>query len=71
MTAPSFPLLVRLERVALVSTRALSVVGLLALMVLAFLTLANGLLRWAINQPIAGVAQRCDGGAGGHRMARP
>ena len=55
MTAPSFPLLVRLERVALVSTRALSVVGLLALMVLAFLTLANGLLRWAINQPIAGV----------------
>ncbi|MGH7006529.1 MAG: TRAP transporter small permease subunit [Alphaproteobacteria bacterium] len=37
------------------STRALSVLGLLALMILAFLTLANGLLRWLINQPIAGV----------------
>lgn len=47
--------LARLERAALVSTRALSVLGLVALMILAFLTLANGLLRWAINQPIAGV----------------
>jgi TRAP-type C4-dicarboxylate transport system permease small subunit len=47
--------LARLERAALASTRALSVVGLLALMVLAFLTLANGLLRWLANQPIAGV----------------
>ena len=47
--------LARLERVALVGTRALSVLGLFALMVLAFITLANGLLRWAINQPIAGV----------------
>lgn len=47
--------LARLERVALVGTRALSVVGLAALMVLAFITLANGLLRWLINQPIAGV----------------
>jgi TRAP-type C4-dicarboxylate transport system permease small subunit len=28
---------------------------LVALMVLAFITLANGLLRWAVNQPIAGV----------------
>jgi TRAP-type C4-dicarboxylate transport system permease small subunit len=45
----------RLDRVALASTRALSVVGLIALMVLAFVTLANGLLRWLINQPIAGV----------------
>ena len=44
-----------LERVALVGTRALSVVGLGALMILAFITLANGLLRWLINQPIAGV----------------
>lgn len=44
-----------LERAALASTRALSVVGLIALMVLAFLTLANGLLRWLANQPIAGV----------------
>jgi TRAP-type C4-dicarboxylate transport system permease small subunit len=44
-----------LERAALVGTRALSVVGLVALMVLAFLTLANGLLRWLFKQPIAGV----------------
>ena len=48
-------ILARLERAALVSTRALSVVGLVALMILAFLTLANGLLRWLANQPIAGV----------------
>jgi TRAP-type C4-dicarboxylate transport system permease small subunit len=48
-------LLARLERAALASTRALSVLGLVALMILAFLTLANGLLRWLINQPIAGV----------------
>lgn len=47
--------LARLERVALAGTRALSVLGLVALMILAFLTLANGLMRWAINQPIAGV----------------
>jgi TRAP-type C4-dicarboxylate transport system permease small subunit len=47
--------LAALERVALVGTRALSVLGLLALMVLAFVTLANGLLRWLFNQPIAGV----------------
>lgn len=47
--------LATLERVALVSTRALSVLGLFALMILAFITLANGLLRWLINQPIAGV----------------
>jgi TRAP-type transport system small permease protein len=47
--------LATLERVALASTRALSVLGLFALMVLAFVTLANGLLRWLINQPIAGV----------------
>jgi TRAP-type C4-dicarboxylate transport system permease small subunit len=48
-------ILARLERAALLGTRALSVVGLIALMILAFLTLANGLLRWAVNQPIAGV----------------
>ena len=47
--------LARLERIALIGTRALSVLGLLALMVLAFITLANGLLRWLANQPIAGV----------------
>ncbi len=48
-------LLARLERAGLASTRALSVLGLVALMILAFLTLANGLLRWLANQPIAGV----------------
>jgi TRAP-type C4-dicarboxylate transport system permease small subunit len=47
--------LARLERAALIGTRALSVLGLVALMILAFITLANGLLRWLINQPIAGV----------------
>lgn len=47
--------LAKFERLALVSTRALSVVGLLALMVLAFMTLANGLTRWAMNMPLAGV----------------
>jgi TRAP-type C4-dicarboxylate transport system permease small subunit len=47
--------LAHLERAALVGTRALSVLGLFALMVLAFITLANGLLRWLINKPIAGV----------------
>ena len=47
--------LARLERAALASTRALSLLGLVALMILAFLTLANGLLRWLANQPIAGV----------------
>ena len=44
-----------LERVALIGTRALSVLGLFALMALASVTLANGLLRWAFNYPIAGV----------------
>src|SRR6478672_13508991 len=53
--ATSVAFLARLERVALIGTRALSVLGLLALMVLAFVTLANGLLRWLFNQPIAGV----------------
>jgi TRAP-type C4-dicarboxylate transport system permease small subunit len=45
----------RLERCALLGTRALSALGLFALMVLAFITLANGLMRWLLNQPIAGV----------------
>ena len=44
-----------LERLSLVATRALSALGLLALMVLAFFTLANGLMRGFANQPIAGV----------------
>jgi TRAP-type C4-dicarboxylate transport system permease small subunit len=55
MSQPSASVLTRLERLALASTRVLSVVGLLALMVLAFVTLANGLLRWLVNRPIAGV----------------
>jgi TRAP-type C4-dicarboxylate transport system permease small subunit len=55
MPAASISPLARLERVALLSTRALSVVGLFALMVLASITLANGLMRWLANQPIAGV----------------
>jgi TRAP-type C4-dicarboxylate transport system permease small subunit len=53
--APSSRSLAALQCVALVSTRALSVLGLVALMILAFITLANGLLRWLANQPIAGV----------------
>ena len=56
MSAVSSPsILARLENIALVSTRMLSAIGLFALMVLAFITLANGMLRWLINQPIAGV----------------
>jgi TRAP-type C4-dicarboxylate transport system permease small subunit len=47
--------LAQLEQAALFGTRALSVLGLFALMVLAFITLANGLLRWLVNKPIAGV----------------
>lgn len=50
------PILAPLERIALIGTRGLSVIGLGALMILAFVTLINGLLRWLINQPIAGVA---------------
>lgn len=45
----------RLERVGLLLTRGLSVLGLAALMVLACLTLADGLLRWLANRPIEGV----------------
>ncbi len=48
-------MLQRLERVGLIATRALSVAGLMALMVLATLTLADGLARWLANQPIEGV----------------
>src|SRR4051812_20476171 len=44
-----------LERTALVVARALSVVGLTALMGLAAMTLADCLMRWVANQPIAGV----------------
>ena len=44
-----------LERVTLTATRALSVVGLIALMGLATMTLLDGLLRWFANKPIEGV----------------
>lgn len=44
----------RLEWLGLRSTRALSAVGLTALMFLAVLTLADGLLRWLANAPIDG-----------------
>jgi TRAP-type C4-dicarboxylate transport system permease small subunit len=48
-------MLAALERLTLTATRALSVVGLIALMGLAAMTLLDGLLRWLANQPIEGV----------------
>jgi TRAP-type C4-dicarboxylate transport system permease small subunit len=48
-------MLAALERTALSGTRALSVLGLLALLLLATITLADGLMRWLANQPIEGV----------------
>lgn len=48
-------MLQRLEHVGLRATRALSVAGLIALMFLAVMTLADGLLRWLVNRPIVGV----------------
>jgi hypothetical protein len=48
-------MLAALERVTLAATRALSVLGLVALMGLASMTLADGLLRWIANHPIEGV----------------
>lgn len=45
----------RLEHAAFAATRTLSVVGLIALMGLAAMTLADGLMRWLANQPIEGV----------------
>jgi TRAP-type C4-dicarboxylate transport system permease small subunit len=44
-----------LERLTLSATRALSVVGLIALMGLAAMTLADGLMRWLASRPIEGV----------------
>jgi TRAP-type C4-dicarboxylate transport system permease small subunit len=44
-----------LEHAAFATTRALSVIGLIALMALAVMTLADGLMRWVANQPIEGV----------------
>jgi TRAP-type C4-dicarboxylate transport system permease small subunit len=48
-------MLAALERLTLSATRALSVLGLIALMGLATMTLADGLLRWLANKPIEGV----------------
>jgi TRAP-type C4-dicarboxylate transport system permease small subunit len=48
-------MLAALERITLAATRALSVVGLVALMGLAAMTLADGLLRWIASRPIEGV----------------
>lgn len=48
-------MLQRLERVALLATRGLSLAGLIALMLLAAMTLADGTLRWLANRPIEGV----------------
>src|SRR4051812_25191967 len=48
-------MLATLERLTLTATRALSVLGLIALMGLAAMTLADGLLRWLANRPIEGV----------------
>jgi len=49
-------MLAALERLTLTATRALSVVGLIALMGLATMTLADGLLRWLASRPIEGVS---------------
>jgi TRAP-type C4-dicarboxylate transport system permease small subunit len=48
-------MLAALERITLHATRALSVVGLVALMALATMTLVDGLMRWLANSPIEGV----------------
>ncbi|HXU42296.1 MAG TPA: TRAP transporter small permease subunit [Burkholderiales bacterium] len=48
-------MLAALERLTLTATRALSVVGLIALMGLAAMTLTDGLMRWLANRPIEGV----------------
>ncbi len=44
-----------LERAGLTATRALSAFGLFALLLLAAMTLADGLARWLLNAPIEGV----------------
>ncbi len=56
-SAPVRPssLLLRLERTGLAATRALSGAGLVALMFLAVMTLADGLARSLANKPIEGV----------------
>jgi TRAP-type C4-dicarboxylate transport system permease small subunit len=44
-----------IERAVLAATRGLSAIGLLGLMTLAVMTIADGLMRWSAGQPIAGV----------------
>lgn len=48
-------MLAPIERLGQSATRALSAIGLIALLILAGLTLADGLMRWLANQPIEGV----------------
>jgi TRAP-type transport system small permease protein len=48
-------MLIAFERLATAATRALAIVGLIALMGLAAMTLADGSMRWIANQPIEGV----------------
>ena len=48
-------MLPRLEQGALLGARALSFIGLIGLLLLALMTLADGLLRWLLNSPIEGV----------------
>jgi TRAP-type C4-dicarboxylate transport system permease small subunit len=48
-------LLKRLERLASVAATALAVAGLVALMLLAAMTLADGLSRWLAGRPLQGV----------------
>ncbi|NBS08914.1 MAG: TRAP transporter small permease subunit [Betaproteobacteria bacterium] len=45
----------RLEQIGLGVSRALSALGLSALLFLALLTLVDGLARWLLNQPLEGV----------------
>ena len=55
-SAPDQPGVMRsLEKLGLGATRALSALGLSALLFLAVLTLVDGLARWLLNQPIEGV----------------
>ncbi|HVL37329.1 MAG TPA: TRAP transporter small permease subunit [Burkholderiales bacterium] len=44
-----------LERIGVLATRGLAAVGLVLLMTLAVMTLADGLMRWLANRPIDGV----------------
>lgn len=48
-------MLASFERAGRRATRALSAIGLVALLILATLTLADGLMRWLANAPIEGV----------------